>query len=514
MKIKLSQIAKNSALIAAFFLVDKVIGLLRQVIIVRQFGLSQELDAFNVANNLPDMLFALISGGALAMAFIPVLTQTLTIEGRDSAWRLFSRIANLAFIVTAGMAIIIAILSNQLVDWQVGIAPGFERPQQLLVADLMRLNLIATVIFSISGLVLAGLQANKHFLLPAAAPILYNVGQIFGALILAPTTGYQIGTLQLPAFGMGVHGLVYGVIVGALLHLLIQVPGLIKYHYHWEPGIHFRDSSVQQVLTILGPRLLTMVFIQLIFIVRDNLASRLATGSVSALTYGWMFFQVPETFIGTAIGTAMLPSLAELAAKQDWKEFAATIEKAVQTLIVLTLPVAFVLGAGLGGVISTAFHFSPEQTDLVLWVSRGYLLGLAGQCVLEVAVRSFYAKKDAITPLWAAGINLGVYVGLAILLTNIIGAAGISLADCLAYTSEAILLLSLFKKRSNQSVKFAFTIPRGLIAGVIGGSVTLGVLFLMGNNIKPIFASGIAMILGGITTLPVIWKELKQLTRL
>jgi putative peptidoglycan lipid II flippase len=514
MKIKLSQIAKNSALIAAFFLVDKVIGLLRQVIIVRQFGLSRELDAFNVANNLPDMLFALISGGALAMAFIPVLTQTLTIEGRDSAWRLFSRIANLAFIVTAGMAIIIAILSNQLVDWQVGIAPGFERPQQLLVADLMRLNLIATVIFSISGLVLAGLQANKHFLLPAAAPILYNVGQIFGALILAPTTGYQIGTLQLPAFGMGVHGLVYGVIVGALLHLLIQVPGLIKYHYHWEPGIHLRDSSVQQVLTILGPRLVTMVFIQLIFIVRDNLASRLATGSVSALTYGWMFFQVPETFIGTAIGTAMLPSLAELAAKQDWKEFATTIEKAVQTLIVLTLPVAFVLGAGLGGVISTAFHFSPEQTDLVLWVSRGYLLGLAGQCVLEVAVRSFYAKKDAITPLWAAGINLGVYLGLAILFTNIMGAAGISLADCLAYTSEAILLLWIFKKRNNQPVKFALTIPRGLIAGIIGASITLGILFLLGSVVKPILASGLAMIVGGFATLPVIWKELKQLTRL
>jgi putative peptidoglycan lipid II flippase len=514
MKINLSQISKNSALIAVFFLADKGLGLLRQVIIARQFGLSRELDAFNVANNLPDMLFALISGGALAMAFIPVLTQTMTTEGRESAWRLFSRIANLAFVVTALLAIIIAIFSNQLVNWKVGIAPGFEKPQQILVADLMRLNLIATVIFSISGLVLAGLQANQHFLLPAAAPSLYNIGQIFGAIVLAPTVGYRIGSIQLPAFGMGVYGLVYGVILGAVLHLLIQIPGLIKYKYHWEPGIHLKDRSVQQVLTILGPRLITMAFIQLIFIVRDSMASRLATGSVSALTYGWMFFQVPETFIGTAIGTAMLPSLAALAAKEDWKQFAATIEKAIQTLIVLTIPVAFVLGAGLGGMISAAFHFSAEQTDLVLWVSRGYLLGLAGQCVLEVAVRSFYAKKDAVTPLWVAGINLIVYMGLASLLINFMGAAGISLADCLAYTSEAILLLWIFKKRNKEPVSFSKTIPRGLASGLLGGAVTIGVLLLLENHMKPILASVLSLGLGGIVTLPIIWRELKQLTRL
>ncbi len=514
MKINLSQIAKNSALIAVFFLADKVLGFLRQVIIVRQFGLSKELDAFNVANNVPDMLFALISGGALAMAFIPVLTQTLTMEGRESAWRLFSRIVNLAFVVTAVVAIIVAIMSNRLVELQIGIAPGFERPQQLLVAELMRLNLIATVIFSISGLVLAGLQANQHFLLPAAAPSLYNLGQIFGALILAPEVGYQIGNYQLPAFGMGVHGLVYGVIIGAILHLVIQIPGLIKYKFHWNPGFNLKDSSVQQVLTILGPRLVTMVFIQLIFIVRDNMASRLETGSVSALTYGWMFFQVPETLIGTAIGTAMLPSLATLAAKQDWKEFAGTIEKAIQTLIVITLPVAAILGSGLSGIISTAFHFSPEQTDLVLWVARGYLLGLAGQCVLEVAVRSFYARKDAITPLWAAGINLVVYIGLAALLINYFGAAGISLADCLAYTSEAVLLLWIFKRRVPEPVKFSSSIPRGLLAALVGGVVTTGTLYIMGNMTRPIYASIIALAVGTLSIIPLIWKQLKQLTRL
>jgi putative peptidoglycan lipid II flippase len=514
MKINLSRIAKNTVLIAGFFLVDKIIGLLRQVIIVRQFGLSRELDAFNVANNLPDMLFALISGGALAMAFIPVLTQTLTLEGRESAWRLFSRIANLAFLVTATAAVVIALMSNQLVDWQVGIAPGFERPQQLLVAELMRLNLIATIIFSISGLIIAGLQANQHFLLPAAAPVLFNIGQIFGAVILAPETGYSIGGLKLPAFGMGVHGLVYGVIIGAMLHLLIQVPGLIKYKFHWEPGIHLKDPNVRQVLRILGPRLVTMLCIQLIFIVRDNLASRMDTGAVSALTYGWMFFQMPETLIGTAIGTAMLPGISEMAAKKEWKEFSRTIEKAIQTLIAITLPIAAVMGAGLGGVITDAFHFTSDQTDLVLWVTRGYLLGLAGQCIVEVTGRSFYSRKDAVTPLYTAVFKLLTYICFGVLLSRLIGAPGLALADCLAFTGEAILLLWIFSRRTEEKVSFLSTLPRGLVGGVVGCGLTLGIIFLLGDRFRPIIISVVAMGAGLIAVLPIIWKEVKQLTRL
>ena len=216
---KFSRLSKITLLLAFFFMLDKALAILRQVLIARQFGLSPELDAFNVANNVPDLLFALISGGALAMAFIPVLSEVLTKDGRDSAWLLFSRIANLAFIVTSALAIIVAIFAAPMVRNQIGIAPGFTSTQQDLVIRLMRMNLVATIIFSISGLVMAGLQANQHFLLPAMAPLFYNIGQIFGVVILSPAKGYTIGSITLPAFNLGVTGLVYGVIIGAVLHL-------------------------------------------------------------------------------------------------------------------------------------------------------------------------------------------------------------------------------------------------------------------------------------------------------
>ena len=254
----MSRLTRVSILLAFFFALDKVVAFVRSILTARQFGLSRELDAFNVANNVPDLLFALISGGALAMAFIPVLAETRTIAGRDDTWRLFSRIANLAFVTTAGLAVIVALLAVPVVR---SIAPGFDAEQQSMVVMLMRMNLVATLIFSVSGLVMAGLQANQHFLLPAMAPLFYNLGQIFGVLILAPEQGYTIGGYTLPAFGLGVEGLVIGVIIGAVLHLGIQIPGLVYYRFAWSPGFGLNTEAVRKVLILIGPRLVTMMMI-------------------------------------------------------------------------------------------------------------------------------------------------------------------------------------------------------------------------------------------------------------
>ena len=209
---KLSFLARTSLLIAFFFLIDKVLAFVRVGIISRiytdEVGL---LDVFNSANNVPDVLFALISGGALAMAFIPLMSDYLTTKGRAAAWDLFSRVANLAFLVTGSIAILVFIFAQQIVDNV--IVPGFTAEQRLLVAELMRLNLVSTIIFSISGLVMASLQANQHFLLPALAPTMYNVGQIFGALIFVPRLWYsRAGVRRHPRRGVAFAGSNPGVV--------------------------------------------------------------------------------------------------------------------------------------------------------------------------------------------------------------------------------------------------------------------------------------------------------------
>jgi len=511
---KLSHLTRTSLLLGFLFLLDKFLAIGRSVIIARQFKLSNELDAFNIANNLPDLLFALISGGALAMAFIPLMTATLTIKGRAAAWDLFSRVANVAFSATAILAVVIGIFSEQIVRSQIGIAPGFGPEQQALVAQLMRLNLVATVIFSVSGLVMAGLQANQHFLFPALAPTLYNVGMITGALVFSPRQPYSLGPVTLPALGLGVHGLVYGVILGAFLHLAIQVPGLVRFQFRWTPSLNLRDSGLVEALRLIAPRLLTMFGIQLMFIARDNLASRLdQVGAVSALTYGWMIMQVPETLLGTAIATALLPSLAEFAAKKEWDTFSSTVEKALRVMLALSLPAAAVIAAGLAPLLKLAFRFD-YGTELLTLTSRVYLLTLAGYVAQETLARVFYARKEPLIPLFGVMLRIFVYVVIGVVGVTILrqaGAPAIAAAE-LSISVEALFLLVVLNRRVERKVRVLPAIGKGLLASLACGAVTYALaLYLPGPGYLTALAG---MLVGTLLALGLVWSEARLLFRL
>jgi putative peptidoglycan lipid II flippase len=498
---KLSFLARTSILISFFFFIDKMIfAFVREGIISRiykdEVGL---LDVFNSANNVPDVLFALISGGALAMAFIPLLRDYLSTKGQAAAWDLFSRVANLAFLVTGLVAIPIAIFAQQIVDTV--IVPGFTAEQRGLVAELMRLNLISTIIFSISGLIMASLQANQHFLLPALAPTMYNVGQIFGALVFVPR--------------YGIHGLVYGVILGAALHLLIQVPALFKFGFKWTPALDLRDTGLVEALKLLGPRLLTMGGIQAIVILRDRLASFLhQEGAVTALARGWQIMQIPETLLGTAIATAMLPTLAEYASRADWTEFRAAIERALRVLIALTIPAAAVLAAGIHPLVRAVFGFDAQTSALITWTTRAYLLTLTGYSIQEIAARSFYARKEPTFPLYAVVLRLAIFllIGIAgITFFRRMGAPVIALAE-IALLVESIVLLGWLSKRMHEPLRVWSAVGKGAVAALLGG-VTAYVLAVVVPG-SAVLTALFGMTIGALVALPFIWSEVKLLVRL
>lgn len=499
---KLSPLARNSLIVAFFFFINKALAFVETMIVSRIYSDQVYLlDTFNAANNLPDLLFALISGGALAMAFIPLLTEYLTTKDRAAAWDLFSRVANFGFVVTGIFALLVAIFAQQIVDAEIGIAPGFDMEQRVLLAELMRLNLIATMIFSISGLVMASLQANQHFLAPAIAPSLYNVGHIFGALVLVPR--------------YGIYGLVYGVILGAALHLLVQLPMLFKFGFRWTPALDIRHTGLIEAVKLMAPRLFTMAGIQLIFIARDNLASRLdQVGAVTSLTYGWMIMQVPETILGTALATALLPTLSELASKQDWKEFGATVERSLRVLIALTLPIAAVMAAGINPLVRGIFGFDETVSQLITWTTRAYLATLTGYVIHEVAVRAFYARKEPMVPFYAVILRLALFLGIGILGVTLfpeVGAPIIALAE-LALLIEAVILLVWLSRRTHEPLKTNDAVFKGLLSAAVGGVTTyLIALYLPGGAIVTAL---IGMVVGGGISLTIIWSEMKLLLRL
>lgn len=423
-----SSLLTSTLLVAFFFGADKLAGLARQVLVAQAFGLTADFDAFNVANNLPDTLVALLSGGALAFVFVPVFTEVLDRQGRARAWELFSHILNLAFTVTAVAALGMALFPLPIAR---ALAPQFSPAQHALVAQLLRLNLIATLLFSISGLLMSALQAHKHFLFPALAPLGYHAGQIFGVLVLQC---------------WGIHGLAYGVILGAALHLAVQIPGLMRYQFQWTPRLTLRDPDVRRVLALLGPRLLTIGFINLVFIFNDRLASPFPEGAVSALYYGWNIMQLPETVIGTAIGTVLLPTLSDLAARGASDELRRLLRRALLVIVALMLPAALMGLALLRPAVGWLFA-GRANADFVVSATQFFLLGLVGHSVKEVTARAFYAHKDALTPVFTAGLTFAVFVALGVWLTPRLGFAALALANSVAFTLEAGVMLIILRRR-------------------------------------------------------------------
>ena len=528
---RISKLSRAAFLVAFSFGINKLIAIVRQLIIARQFGLSSDLDVFNVANNIPDMLYSLISGGALAVAIIPVLTEVMTRKNRGAAWRVFSQVANIAFLVTAVLSVLVAIFAWPLVQHPWGIAPGFDISQQALVVRLMRMDLIATLIFSMAGLLIAGLQANQHFLLPALGPILYNIGQIFGAVFLSPENGYTIGSFTLPTMQLGVDGLVYGVLIGSALYFIIQIPGLFIYRFKWTPSINFSDPDVQKILVMLGPRVVSMLFYQLTFIARDNIASHLALGSVTALTYGWMILQVPETLIGTAIGTALLPTLSEYIAKEDLKRFEETIQNVGRVLAALAIPAAILLSAALEPFLAFAFGFDASGTNLLIGVTRAFLVGLLGHVFLELGARIFFAQQNARIPLIGAGINLFLFIIFSNLLADLLGAVGVGLADAIAFSGQALFLMGIYKVHLFKSKKVQFQLKTFLkkilpekkmmktllhtLSGSVAGGITIWlVINHLQWNLNYLVLGIFAAFFGALTTIPFIIPELRLLLKL
>ncbi len=506
---KLSFLTRTSILLAVFFALDKILAFVKSMLFNKIVGL-EGMGIFGAANNIPDYLSALLSGGALGMAFIPVLTEYLDRQGRGEAWALFSCIVNLAFLVTGTASVIIILLAGPLVHYL--IAPGFTPDKQALTASLMRLDLVAILLFSISGLVMSGLQANQHFLLPALAPILYNLGQIFGVTVLAPAKNLHLGPVTLPAFGLGLYGMVYGVILGAALHLLIQVPGLIRYQFRWSPALGLKSAGVQRVLILLWPRVLTMACIQAYFVARDNLSSWFGTTGVGALNLGWTIEQVPETVIGTAIAVAMLPSLAEFINRGQVADFMQTVNRALRVMLALCLPAAALLALTVRPLAQSFFGYDAARLDLLTACTWAFLFGLVGDTWLEVAVRSFYANQNTRTPLLAAFIQTVAFVILSLLLRPLIGLASIPLSAALTFTTQAVVLLALLNRRFPGLLNVGSTALRAIPAALLAGLVAYAAMRLL--PLSSLLSALLALAAGGLVSLPLIWREVRMLFRL
>ena len=445
----------NAALVVMlFYVLSRVLGLLREVIVGARFGTSAEYDAYLAAFRIPDLLFQLVAGGALASAFIPTFSTYWVKDEQRAAWLLFSRVLNLITLLLVVLAALAALVAEPLVR-QV-LAPGFSPAQDALTASLMRWMLISTVIFGASGLIMGALNATQHFAAPAAAPVVYNLAIIGGALFLAPT--------------MGAYGLAVGVVVGALGHLLVQLPALIRQGVQYRLTFSFVDPGVREVGRLMGPRVLGLLFVQLQFVINTILASQLLPGSLSALNYAWLIMLLPQGVIAQSLATTVFPTLSAQVAAGQMEAFRRTFNQTLRVVLFLSIPAAlllFPLREAIVGVLFQRGEFDAQSTGLVAFALQFFLIGLIAHSALEIVVRAFYAVHDTMTPVTVGMLAMSLNIGLSLLLVGPLSFGGLALANSLATTLELVVLVWFLKRRigSLGGAAIGSSLARSFLAG-------------------------------------------------
>ena len=482
------QIARSTLIVMIAFGVAKLISLAQTFIIANVFGVGREWDAFVTANRIPELIFTLIAGGALAHAFIPVFSGFLAKGDDTRAWKTASHVINTIFAVT----FLVSIVAFLLAPWAVAnvVAPGFDELARSQTVELMRILLLSTLIFSVSGIVMGILQSHRNFVLPALAPIMFDVGILFGvAFLMRP---------------LGVHGIAIGAVLGAALHLGIQIPGLIRVRARWWAELGLNDPVLWRVIRLMLPRVAGLGVFSLNFIIMNNIASRLGTGSVSALDWGWRLMQIPETLIGTAMGTVIFPTLAALSEVNDERGKRNAMTGALRFILIATIPSAIgliVVGRPLISLLERG-AFDASASALVYSTLQFFTLGLVVHSLLEVVARSFYADKDTFTPLIAAmggaAINLVLSFALSGVarvegygLLNLAAAqypflglqahpgsvGGLALANSLGVAFEVVFLLIILRRRWHgiQESALARTLFKALAASLIMALAIAGI---------------------------------------
>jgi len=527
-------IARSTVTVMIAFGIAKVISLLQTFIIAQAFGVGSELDAYVAANRIPELIVILISGGALTHAFIPIFSGFLAKDDTDGAWQLASHLINTIFSVALVISLIVFLLAPWLVPNVV--APGFDAETTQSTINMMRILLISTIIFSVSGIFSGILNSHQHFLLPALAPIMFDVGILVGVIFLMPA--------------MGVQGIALGAVLGSMLHFGIQVPGLIRYKMTWTLELGFQNPVLWRVIRLMLPRIGGLGVFSLNFLVMNNIASRLGVGSVSALDWGWRLMQIPQTLIGTAMGIVIFPTLAALSEVGDLTGKRSAMSGALRFILVTSIPSAIgliVLGQPLISLLERG-AFDSSASALVYSTLSMFTLGLIVHSALEIIARSFYADKDTLTPLFAALGGATINFVLAIILSDVgtvdarysynlvartfptlgfppeIGnVSGLALANSLGVMFEVLSLLYLLRRRWSgiQEDALSRTVVKTLVASLImaGGiiivdtiwrSLGIGDSFVM-TIIQLVLEGVIGLIIFIIVAIALKMEELSEL---
>lgn len=431
-----------ATLLAGSSLIASVLGLFRDRLLN---GLYYDtyptgIDAYTVAFTIPDFMFFILVSGALSVTFIPVFNQRLATGNKKSAWELSTSLLNLLAIVTLITSVLIIIFAEPLVRFVVG--PGLDESSTALATSMMRVIAINPFLFAIATVFASMQQAVGRFAFFALAPVLYNIGIIFGTLVF--TNGIVIGGWVL--FEGGIMGVALGVVLGSILQLLVSSFGLFGMGFDYRFKIYWKNRGLHQVLRLLPPRALDQGIDYVNSIVETNLASRMAAGSVRAYQQVTALSFVPINLIGVAISTAAFPRMTERLGQGRPDLFKKELQAVLRVIVWLALPVTVIAYFCRGYLI----HFiKPGGDPYMAGIMAILAISILFRSVYFISARSFYAQQDTKTPLYISLFTISLNIALAVWLSMGLGMGvyGLALAAVIVSAVEVAILFFVMSRR-------------------------------------------------------------------
>lgn len=433
-----STVGAAAVLLTGMIALSRLTGVARVFIVAYLFGQTRHTDAYVSAFSIPDLIYFLISGGALAIGFVPVFTGYLVKGNHERAVRTF-RVLFTTLATALLLAITICWLYAPQLTWLM--FPGFRNePDTLtLTVKLTRIILPAQFFFVLSGLFWGALHSLRYFFIPALQPIIYNIGIITGGVI-----GYYTG--------IGVEGLAWGALIGAIAGVTaFQVPLLIRVGLRFGLLFDWHDEGMRRVFKLVIPVILGLAISQIYNIILPrSFGSLLPSGHTTAIEFANRIMQFPVALFAMSMGIALFPTLSALAAQVELIELRQRLALALRITLMLVIPSAMLLAIMREPIIRILLEhgeFTSQDTQATARALLFYCPAIIGMACQQLVARGFYALMDTITPV---GVGIGCLALAWVLSYLFIGPlqqGGLALAASIASVTNASILFALLAQR-------------------------------------------------------------------
>jgi putative peptidoglycan lipid II flippase len=436
-----SRLARSAGLIGLATMASRVLGVARETVLAAMFGASAQMDAFNVAFRVPNLLRDLFAEGAMTAAFVPTFTRTLTQDGRERAWRLGSLVINALLLVTGVLAVLGMLFATPItrtIAPEFGLVPG----KLELTTDLTRVMLPFLPLLAIAAAAMGMLNALNRFFVPSLSPAMFNIATIACALGLAPLMP-RVGQPPIMAIAIGT-------LLGGVGQILLQWPYLRREGFRYRPIVDFRDPHLREVLRLMIPGVVGVGAVQINVLVNTYLASGEQPGAVSWLGYAFRLMYLPIGLFGVSIAIASLPDISRQAVAEDHAAIRRLVSRGLRMMLMLNVPATLGLMALAEPIVSVLYErnrFGPADTVATAAALTFYAPGLLGYSAVKIVSPTFYSLRDSRTPVTVSVIAVTVNLILNLLLVRILGFRGLALGTALAALFNAAALLWLLRRR-------------------------------------------------------------------